>query len=177
MNFLPDVYVTCENCGIEDAADGRTTCQCCLDKAKSRMVGYGNAANYGSDKLRFLSPVPGMVGILRDDITKIWIALRTGKTFFFKIMARFPLVQRGVKSPDLKSPCQDVGNNNRFLLTQNPGAKLNGMSISDCSYVSSKKLVTSCSTPAEKSYRSRRISCSHRFVSSQGPSNHCVPNQ
>ena len=28
------------------------------DKAKYRMVGYGNAANYGSDKLRFLSPVP-----------------------------------------------------------------------------------------------------------------------
>ena len=48
------------------------------------------------------------------------------------------------------------------------------MSISVCSYVSSKKLVTSCSTPAGKSYRSHRIPCSHRFVSSQGSSNHCV---
>jgi len=28
------------------------------DVAKYRIVGYGNAANYGSDKLRFLSPVP-----------------------------------------------------------------------------------------------------------------------
>ena len=28
------------------------------DRAPFRIVGYGNAANYGSDKLRFLSPVP-----------------------------------------------------------------------------------------------------------------------
>ena len=28
------------------------------DVSKYRIVGYGNAANYGSDKLRFLSPVP-----------------------------------------------------------------------------------------------------------------------
>lgn len=28
------------------------------DKSRYRLVGHGNAANYGSDKLRFLSPVP-----------------------------------------------------------------------------------------------------------------------
>ncbi len=28
------------------------------DRREYRLVGYGNAANYGSDKLRFLSPVP-----------------------------------------------------------------------------------------------------------------------
>ena len=28
------------------------------DRTSYRVVGYGNAANYGSDKLRFLSPVP-----------------------------------------------------------------------------------------------------------------------